>query len=310
MPVLGHRRNDYISVSDMLSQVAERDTTLSRLAHASNKKLCESRCEDAPTAEEVAEVNAELNIFNWIPAMRFSHLLLSCVTVDVSSSADTGNTRLCFPYICGNHTLLPEKAMVSLCGLTWFLAFLLDENLATGARVRIKPHKALSAGEDSQWWFREVNDDQPAAGAITKDGNDVVYMCEGGYEVQHRQSHVLGAFVVVCKSWAWAALVHAAARMVALSSNNALGPLLPDFVTWKGDDDTKSSVTSPIPDFISKCDNTYKAVNKAVSSALYDIDKEDYEARVDQSQRINELFTALKKGYRQEANRILHTVTE
>ena len=54
--------------------------------------------------------------------------------------------------------------------------------------MRIKPHKALSAGEDSQWWFREVNDGLRAAGAITKDGNNAMYMYEGGYAVLVRST--------------------------------------------------------------------------------------------------------------------------
>ena len=285
------------------------------LAHASNKKLNVSEFEDVETAEQVAQVNAALNIFDWIPAMRFGHLLLSCVTVDISISADAGTTRVCLPFINGNHTVGPERAMVSLCGLTWFLAFLVDESLATGARVRIKPHKSFITGEFHQWWFQEIipntqlNEDLPAAATITKDGTDVMYIYEGGNAVEHKESHALGALVVVCKNWAWAALVHAAARLVALTSNNDLGPPLPDFMTWQEDDVTTSSETSPIPDFISKCDNTYRVVNDAVGSELYDIDKDDYKARVDQSTRINEFLIALKK-YREEANRVLHEARE
>ena len=137
-----------------------------------------------------------------------------------------------------------------------------------------------------------------------------MYIYDGGHAVQHEQFYDLGALVVVCKNWSWAALVHAAARLVALTGNNALGPPLQDFMTWKKDDDTTSSMTSPIPGFTTKCDDTYKAVNNAVSSALNDIDSDNYEARVRQSHRINEILIALKQTHQQEVNHILHPVWE
>ena len=47
----------------------------------------------------------------------------------------------------------------------------------------------------------------------------------GGGGVDYEQSYLLGGLVVVCKSWKWAALVYAAARVVGLASSNSLGPL-------------------------------------------------------------------------------------
>ena len=47
----------------------------------------------------------------------------------------------------------------------------------------------------------------------------------GGGAVDYEQSYLLGCLVVVCKSWKWAALVYAAARVAGLASNNSLGPL-------------------------------------------------------------------------------------
>ena len=51
-------------------------------------------------------------------------------------------------------------------------------------------------------------------------------------------------------------------------------------------------------------------VDKAVGSALYDIDRDDYEARIDQSRRLNQNLTQHKTDYRQDASRILHAVWE
>ena len=47
----------------------------------------------------------------------------------------------------------------------------------------------------------------------------------GGGAVDYEQSYLLGGLVVVCKTWTWAALVYAAARVVGLASSNSLGPL-------------------------------------------------------------------------------------
>ena len=142
--------------------------------------------------------------------------------------------------------LHPEEAIVSLCGLTWFVAWLLDENLVVGARVRIMLHKTRSSEEDGDLWFNNECNDVRAAAAIKDDGNNALYMYESGNAVDHGQSQLLGGLVVVCKSWQWAALVHAATRMIALTSNNTLGPLVPDLMTLNKDADITSPGSSPL----------------------------------------------------------------
>ena len=241
--------------------------------------------------------------------MQFSHMLLPCVTADVSSNANGGTTRFCLPYINGNRSVTAQHAMISLCCQTWFLAFLVNKSLATETRVRIRLHKGFVAGEDHQWWLTEkqpLNEHLSVAATITKDGTDVMYIYDGGRTLEHNNVHVLGALVVICKNWSWAALVHAAARVVALTGNNTLGPLEEAFMTWKEEDDKTTSMTSPIPSFITKCHQTYQSVNIALNRALDDIDKGNYTERLHQSYRINEVLVGLKRLYRQQVEDMLH----
>ena len=38
-------------------------------------------------------------------------------------------TRLCLPFIHASEIMDPEDAIASLCGLTWFIAFILEKDL-------------------------------------------------------------------------------------------------------------------------------------------------------------------------------------
>ena len=111
--------------------------------------------------------------------------------------------------------------------------------------------------------------------------------------------------MVICKSWKWAALVYVAARVVALTSNNSLGALVPQLATLNRDDDSTTPGLSPLDNFLEECQNTGITVDKALDFVLYDIDKDDHAARVDQSQRISEKLILLKRSYRAEVARFL-----
>ena len=45
------------------------------------------------------KVNREVDVFDWTSGMKFGHLLLPRATAEVSSKADKGMTRLCFPFV-------------------------------------------------------------------------------------------------------------------------------------------------------------------------------------------------------------------
>ena len=87
----------------------------------------------------------------------------------------------------------------------------------------------------------------------------MLYMYIGGGAVDHEQSYLLGGFVVLCKSWRWAALVYAAATVAALASNNSLGSLSSALVIpIDGEDsDSMTSVPPPHLGFHQLCDSIW-----------------------------------------------------
>ena len=75
-------------------------------------------------------------------------------------------------------------------------------------------------------------------------------MYVGGGAVDNEQSFLLGCLVVVCKTWKWAAMMCAAARIAGLASNNYFGNIAQELVMSDDDDDTDSIPTELLPTFV------------------------------------------------------------
>ena len=166
------------------------------------------------------KVNREVDVFDWTHGLKFGHLLLPCATAEVSSKPNKGITRLCFPFLQASGRLDPGDAIASLCGLTWFLAFILEKGLvATGRLCRVL-HKMRITEDDGDLWFNKSCQSGRIATTIKDRGKNVLYMYVGGGAVDHEQSYLLGGLVVVFKNWRWAALAYSAARVVGLASNS------------------------------------------------------------------------------------------
>jgi hypothetical protein len=132
-----------------------------------------------------AKVNRKVDVFDWSPAMTFSHLLLPCVIAEVSSNPDKGITRLCFPFLQARWGPDPEDAITSLCGLTWHLAYILDKELVARARLRRASHKMRITEDDGDLWFNKSCQSARIATAIKVDRNSFLYMYVGGGAVDH-----------------------------------------------------------------------------------------------------------------------------
>ena len=231
LPRLGKGFSDFKSLDDVLSQAAGRSTALSKFAFENTRKLRNIGHGSAAERWNVNETHEKalrpVDPLDWKPAMRFSHLLLPCMTAESSSQPLKGLTRLCLPFIRASDAMNPEEAIASLCSLTWFLAFLLDKNLVEYARLRRVSHKMHITEDDGDLWFNKSCQSGRIATAIKDRDSSVVYMYIGGGAVDYDQSYLLGGLVVSCKGWRWAALVYVATRVVGLASNNSLGPLNP-----------------------------------------------------------------------------------
>ena len=117
--------------------------------------------------------------------MQFGHLLLPCATAEISSQADRGLTRLCLPFLQVSDGLDPEDAIASLWCLTWYLAFHLECNLLTTARLRLILHKMRIIKEDGDLWFNKACKSGRISTAIKENNNSVLYMYIGGGAVDH-----------------------------------------------------------------------------------------------------------------------------
>ena len=156
--------------------------------------------------------------------------------------------------------------------------------------------------EDGDLWFNKPCQSGRVATAIKDGGNSVLYMYIGGGAVDHEQSYLLGGLVVLCKSWRWAALVYAAARVVGLASNNSLGPFSSELVISIDDEDKESttSMLSPHLDFHELCESIWKSACSSCDNMLYDMEKQnrtDRRARSIQSETIGFQLSSLKSAH-------------
>ena len=121
----------------------------------------------------------------------------------------------------------------------------------------------------------------------------MLYMYIGGSAVYHKQSYLLG--VVSCKSWRWAALLYAAARVATLASNNSLGPLNSHLMRPM-DEDERDSTTETVCSFQQVCESMWGRVRETCNESLYELDEEwctDKSMRSVQSQGVGEQLASL-----------------
>ena len=219
------------------------------------------------------KVHRPINLLDWKPAMKFGHLLLPCATAEISSQADKGVTRLCLPFMNASGGLVdPEDAIASLCGLAWFLACLLERDLAATGRLWRVSHKMCSTKEDDDLWFNKPCTCGRLATAIKDGNNSMLYMYIGGSAVYHKQSYLLGSLVVSCKSWRWAALLYAAARVATLGSSNSLGPLKSNLIRPTNEDE-RESTTKTVDSFKQVCESMWGRVCRTCKDELYEADE-------------------------------------
>ena len=245
------------------------------------------------------KVSRQVDVFDWTSGMKFGHLLLPCATAEVSSEGGKGVTRLCFPFIQASRAVDVEGAIASLCGLTWFLAFILEQDLVASGRLCRVLHKMRIRKEDGDLWFNKGCQSDRIATAIKDGRKSVLYMYVGGGAVDHEQSYLLGGLVVLCKNWRWAALAYAAARVVGLASNNSLGSLNSALVTPYDNEDPDSTSSALPPDFGFRlfCENIWQRASSSCCDLLDDLEKQrrsDRSARSTQSENVGHQLASLK----------------
>ena len=147
-----------------------------------------------------AKVKRSIEVFEWNPAMAFSHLMPPCGIAEVSAKPDKGITRLCFPFLQTSWGPDPEDAITSRCGLTWLLAFILEKDLVEQTRLCRVSHKIRITEDDGDLRFNKSCQSARIAAAIKVDRKSVLYMYVGGGAVDHEQSYLLGCLAVVCKN--------------------------------------------------------------------------------------------------------------
>ena len=126
------------------------------------------------------KVNRKIDVFDWTSGMKFGHLLLPCVTAELSSKPEKGVTRLCLPFIHFADSLDPEDAVASSCALTWFMGLISERDLVGAARLCRTLHKMRSKEEDGDLWLNQCCKSGRIATAIKDDHKHMLYMYVGG----------------------------------------------------------------------------------------------------------------------------------
>ena len=277
---LGQGQSDFRCFNDVLKQAVGTGNDVSRFIHANPNNLRRLGHGAAAAKWKVDEMNDKVkcpvDVFDWMPGLQFGHALLPCATAEVSATADKGMTRLCFPFInvCGS--MDPERAIASLCALTWFLAFTQERELVETGRLCRIAHKMRIKEEDGDLWFNKSCGSDRVATAIKDGKKNVLYMYVGGGAVDHEQSHLLSGLVVLCKSWRWAALAYAAARVAGLASNNFLDSFQTELVIPFHDAASDSTASEPTPDvaFLRLCDDLWCRIQKSCNHWLFQVPKD------------------------------------
>ena len=150
LPKLGQDPSDFRSLDEVLSHVVDgMGTSVSHFVGEGTHGLWQVGHGSAANRWDVdavdKKVTRKVDICDWKAAMQFGHLLLPCATAEISSQAEKGTTRLCFPFLQVSEGFDPENAIASLCCLTWYLAFRLESSLVTTARLHLIPHKMTLA---------------------------------------------------------------------------------------------------------------------------------------------------------------------
>ena len=130
-------------------------------------------------SDSQSRVKQDIDVFDWGPAMIFSHLLIPCGIAEVSSKEDKGITRLCLPFIQTETGPNPEEAITSLCSLAWFLAYHLEKSLVEKARLCRVTHKMRVVEDDGDLWFNKSCRSARMATSINVDRKSVLFMYVG-----------------------------------------------------------------------------------------------------------------------------------
>ena len=133
-------------------------------------------------------------------------------------------------------------------------------------------HKGGSTKEDDDLWFNKPCTCGRLATAIEDGTNTMLYMYIGGHTICQQQSNLLSNLVVSCKSWRWAALLYAAARVVTLASNNSLGPLNSNLMRPM-DEDERNSTTETVCSFQKVCESMWGRVRETCNEMLYELEE-------------------------------------
>ena len=169
-----------------------------------------------------------------------------------------------------------EDAIASLCSLTWFLAFICNKDVVRSARLCRVLHKMRVQEADGDLRFNKSCWSGRIATAIKEGSKNMLYMYVGGGAVDHEQSYMLKGLVVVCKTWEWAALAYAAARVASLACNNTMGPIDQKLMIGDGDGNfhPTTSVSLALDSFHRQCKSTWFSCQSCGDLSLDDLEQE------------------------------------
>ena len=82
--------------------------------------------------------------------MEFVHVMLPCITAEVSGKAEKGMTLLCLPLLSAPGIPDPERAIESIVNLAWLIAYISAVDLVEKARLGSVLHKVDIKEEEGE----------------------------------------------------------------------------------------------------------------------------------------------------------------
>ena len=141
----------------------------------------------------------EGEVFDWQRALKFGHLLLPFVMAELSSTAESGITRVCSPLIHAKNNPNAEEAMTWICAVAWVRV---NEENSTQV-CQVLHGMTIEEGKDGMCFNKSC---QPGsiATAIKQHGESPVNMCLGGRAIGVNRPLDVGSIVVACRRRRWA----------------------------------------------------------------------------------------------------------
>ena len=96
-----------------------------------------------------------VDIRSWTRGLLFGNVLLPGATAEISPTPDKGSTRLVIHFLRASNSMNADEAITSICAMTFYFAYLHDEELVQSTRLERVTHKTDVKQEGDMLWVNK-----------------------------------------------------------------------------------------------------------------------------------------------------------